>query len=172
VLPALVPRVASEIGVATLEVVPRGGVRVLSRERDDDLDVLAEAPVVIGVGQGVPPEEYAALDPLRRLLGAELGATRKVTDRGWLPRARQIGITGRSISPRLYLSLAASGKFNHSVGVRAAGTVVAVVDDPHAPAVEHADVTVVGDWREAADLLAGALRRVLAAPSGHALASE
>ena len=67
-----------------------------------------------------PPEDYPLLEPLRDALGAELAATRKVTDRGWLPRARQVGITGRSIAPRLYVVLGASGKFNHMVGVRAA----------------------------------------------------
>ena len=74
---------------------------------------------MIGVGRGVPPDEYDALEPLRALLGAELGATRKVTDEGWLPRARQVGITGRSIAPRLFVSIGASGKFNHTVGLRA-----------------------------------------------------
>ena len=82
--------------------------------------MLAEAHTVIGVGMGVPPDAYDDLEPLRTLLGAELGATRKVTDKGWLPRSRQIGITGRSIAPRLFVSIGASGKFNHAVGLRAA----------------------------------------------------
>ena len=70
---------------------------MLARTRDDDLDVLAEADVVIGVGRGVSPDAYDALEPLRTRLGAELGATPKVTDEGLaaaLPR--QVGITGRS----------------------------------------------------------------------------
>ena len=75
---------------------------------------------VVGVGIGVDPADYPSLDPLLAALGAELGATRKVTDNGWLPRARQIGITGRSVAPRLFVSIGASGKFNHSIGVRAA----------------------------------------------------
>ena len=116
--------------------------------RDDDLDVLAEATVVVGVGQGVAPEDYPLLEPLRDALGAELAATRKVTDQGWLPRARQIGITGRSIAPRLYVVLGASGKFNHMVGVRAARTVLAVNTDPDALVFDAADVGIVGDWRE------------------------
>ena len=90
------------------------------RTRDDDIDVLAEAHAVIGVGIGVGPDEYRRSNRCATLLGAELGATRKVTDKGWLPRARQIGITGRAIAPRLFVSIGASGKFNHSVGVRAA----------------------------------------------------
>ena len=65
---------------------------------------------------------YAELEPLRELLGAELAATRKVTDKGWMPHARQIGITGHAISPRLYIALGTSGKYNHTVGVRSAGT--------------------------------------------------
>ena len=131
----------------------RGRVRVLARTRDDDLDVLAEAAAVIGVGRGVAPDEYDALEPLRALLGAELGATRKVTDEGWLPRARQVGITGRSIAPRLFVSVGASGKFNHTVGLRAARTVLAINNDPSAPIFQAADVGIVADWRDALPLL-------------------
>jgi electron transfer flavoprotein alpha subunit len=131
----------------------RGRVRVLARTRDDDLDTLAEAAVVIGVGRGVQPGEYDALEPLRALLGAELGATRKVTDEGWLPRSRQVGITGRSIAPRLHVSIGASGKFNHTVGLRAARTVLAINVDPGAPIFQAADVGIVADWRDALPLL-------------------
>src|SRR5205807_7529498 len=143
----------------------RGRVRVLARTREDDLDVLAEADTVIGVGMGVPPEEYPALEPLRTLLRAELGATRKVTDKGWLPRARQIGITGRAIAPRLFVSIGASGKFNHSIGVRGAGTVLAINPDRSAPIFDAADVGIVGDWRAVLPLLVDALRDQLA-PAG------
>ena len=139
----------------------RGRVRVLARTRDDDLDALAEAAVVIGVGRGVAPNDYDELEPLRELLGAELGATRKVTDEGWLPRARQVGITGRSIAPRLFVSIGASGKFNHTVGVRAARTVLAINPDPNAPIFQAADVGIVADWRDTLPLLVNELRRVL-----------
>ena len=93
-----------------------------------------------------------------RLLDAELGATRKVTDKGWLPRSRQIGITGRSIAPRLFVSIGASGKFNHTVGLRAAGTVLAINADPDAPIFACADAGIVGDWREVLPLLVEQLR--------------
>ena len=132
-------------------------VRVLARTRDDDIDVLAEARAVIAVGKGVPPDEYAAIEPLRLALGAELGATRKVTDEGWLPRSRQIGITGRSIAPRLLVSIGASGKFNHTIGMRAAHTVLAINNDANAPIFEHADYGIVGDWREVVPRLVAAL---------------
>ena len=112
---------------------------------------------MIGIGTGVAPDEYGLLSPLAALLGAELAATRKVTDKGWAPRARQVGITGRSIAPRLYVALALSGKFNHMVGVRAARTILAVNGDRGAPVFEHCDVGIVGDWHEVVPLLQAAL---------------
>ncbi len=126
---------------------------MLARTREDDIDVLAEAHTVIGIGKGVAPEEYDQLEPLRALLGAELAATRKVTDKGWLPRSRQVGITGRAVAPRLFVSIGASGKFNHAVGVRAAGTVLAINADPDAPIFATADVGIVGDWHDVLPLL-------------------
>jgi electron transfer flavoprotein alpha subunit len=132
-------------------------VRVLARTRDDDLDVLAEADAVVGIGVGVDPVDYPKLDPLLHALGAELAATRKVTDQGWLPRARQIGITGRSVAPRLFVSIGASGKFNHSVGVRAARTVLCVNVKPNALMFGAADVGIVGDYRDVVPLLVAAL---------------
>ncbi len=130
----------------------------ISQRPDDDVEVLARAEVVIGVGAAVRPGEYEALAPLASLLGAELAATRKVTDQGWAPRARQVGITGRSIAPRLYLALGTSGKFNHMVGVRAAGTILAINVDTDAPVYTHCDVGIVGDWHEVVPALAAALR--------------
>ncbi len=161
-LPQLAPRpVTAE--VRSLTVRPRGRVHVVARTRDDDLDALAEADAVVGVGTGgLTPDDYPRLEPLLRVLGAELGATRKVTDNGWLPRARQIGITGRTIAPRLYVALGASGKFNHMVGVRRAGTVVAVNNDPEALVFDAADIGIVGDALEVATLLAAELEQVQA----------
>ncbi|MFZ4585069.1 MAG: FAD-binding protein [Acidimicrobiia bacterium] len=157
VLPVLEPRHPGAPATATL-VNARNRVQVLARTRDDNLDVLAEAAVVVGVGRGVAPTEYDQLEPLCTALGAELGATRKVTDAGWMPRARQIGITGRSIAPRLYVSIGAGGKFNHSVGFRAAGTVLAINPDANAPIFEFADVGIVGDWHEVVPRMVDALR--------------
>lgn len=158
-LAALAPRVATA-SVRTIPAEPRGRVQVLARTRDDDLDTLAEAHAVVGIGQGIEPDEYAGLDPLLAALGAELAATRKVTDRGWLPRSRQVGITGRTIAPRLYVTIGTSGKFNHMVGVRAAGTVLAVNTDPAALVFEAADIGIVGDWHDVVPLLVAELTRV------------
>jgi electron transfer flavoprotein alpha subunit len=152
-------RTPHDVPILTRAMGRRGRIRVLSERRDDDVETLARAAVVIGVGTGVTPEEYEALSPLAATLGAELAATRKVTDRGWAPRARQVGITGRSIAPRLYVAVGLSGKFNHMVGVRAAGTIVAVNEDRAAPVFEHCDIGLVGDWHEIVPLLHAALRR-------------
>jgi len=158
VLPRLLSRGATPpIPVSTLPTEPLGRVRVLSRRRDDQLETLAEASVVIGVGTGVKPEEYEVLQALRDTLGAELGATRKVTDNGWMPRARQVGLTGRTIAPRLYVAIGIGGKFNHMVGVRSAGTILAINSDPDAAVFDAADVGIVGSWQEVVPLLVEAL---------------
>ncbi len=159
VLPAPALRARDDVPVLTRPVTARGRVRVLSDRRDDDVETLARAQVVLGVGSAVAPEEYQVLSPLAAVLGAELAATRKVTDRGWAPRARQVGITGRSIAPRLYVAIGLSGKFNHMVGVRAAGTILAVNADRDAPVFTHCDLGVVGDWHQVVPLLHQALRR-------------
>jgi electron transfer flavoprotein alpha subunit len=170
--PGVLPTPRSGDGAGTREVprvvrplAPRGRVLLLGEHRDDDVETLARAEAVIGVGTGVAPDEYAQLSPLAALLGAELSATRKVTDRGWAPRARQVGLTGRSIAPRLYVALGLSGKFNHMVGVRAAGTILAINSDRDAPVFGHCDVGIVADWHEVVPLLCEALRRHARAPA-------
>jgi len=131
---------------------------VRTRRREDALEGLGGARVVIGVGAGVAPDEMGQLDELRELLGAELGCTRKLTDAGRLPHARQIGITGRSVAPSLYIAIGMSGKFNHMAGVQAAGTVIAVNSDPDAPVWQFSDLGVVGRWQDCVPLLVAALR--------------
>jgi electron transfer flavoprotein alpha subunit len=148
---------AQQVPWVRREVGRRGRVHIRGERRNDDIETLARAAVVLGVGTGVAPGEYELLSPLAALLGAELAATRKVTDKGWAPRARQVGITGRSIAPRLYVALGLSGKFNHMVGVRAAGTILAVNTDRAAPVFEHCDVGIVGDWHEVVPLFQRAL---------------
>jgi len=142
-------------------VAPESRVQVLTRTRNDDLNLLADATTVVGVGMGVDPDDCPLLDPLLTLLNAPLAATRKVTDAGWLPRSRQVGITGRSIAPRLFIAIGSSGKFNHAVGIGQAGTVVAINSDPAAPIFAAADIGVVGDWREVLPCLTDQLALIL-----------
>jgi len=149
VLPLPEPRGPRRIEVEHLHGDVRGQVRVLERWRDDDADLLANADVVVGVGVGVDPEDLPLVRQCAEDLGAELCATRKVTDAGWMPRARQVGITGHSIAPRLYIAIGISGRFNHTIGVRQAGTIVGVNTDPDCEFWEGCDIGLVADWREA-----------------------
>ena len=168
VRPGVLPRPAAREGRTPsierhcVELTSR--LRVVSRRRNDQLDALAMASRVVGVGMGIPPERYPELDPMLDVLGAELATTRKVTDKGWLPHARQVGITGRSIAPSLYIGVAVSGNFNHACGIQAAGTVLAINSDPGAAIFEHADIGIVADWANCVPLLAKAFGELL--PNG------
>lgn len=161
VLRTRTPREVTGATLTVLDLAPTSRVRVIAKEREDDSDELASAALVIGVGQGVKPADYAALDAARDALGAVYCATRKVTDKGWMPRARQVGITGHSISPQVFISVGSSGKFNHTVGVRSAGTIIAINTDPDAVIFEWADVGIVGDWQETLAALAPRLAQEL-----------
>ena len=148
VLPLLTPRESEPAKISAQPCTPRNRIKLLSRQRDDNSDDLANAEVVIGVGQGVDPDDYPLLQDLSNQLGATLCATRKVTDKSWMPRARQVGITGHTISPRLYIAVGLAGNFNHTVGVRTAGTILAINTDPEAMIFQACDIGLVGDWRE------------------------
>jgi len=155
--------VAAPVPIGEILVEPRRRVTVISRTREDNFDDLLSAEMVVGVGKGVDPAHYGELDELVELLGAELGATRKVTDNGWMPHARQLGITGHSISPRLYIAIGTSGKYNHMVGVRSAGTILAINPDPDSLLFAVSDIGIVGDWREVVPILVRQLRVAMAA---------
>jgi electron transfer flavoprotein alpha subunit len=146
-----------DLATEAQHAVPKRRVEVLEEGRDDDVETLLVARALVCVGAGVPPDEYDALQPLLKVLGAELAGTRKVTDKGWLPRARQVGITGHSVAPVLYVALGVQGKFNHVIGTRSAGTVVAVNLDPGAPIFDWADIGIVADWRQAVPALVAEL---------------
>jgi electron transfer flavoprotein alpha subunit len=151
------PRVRSRPTLNVASTDPRRRVSVTSSTRYDDLDVLLSARSVVALGAGVAPDEYERIVPLSEVLDAELAATRKVTDQGWLPRSRQVGITGYSVSPAIYVAIGVSGKFNHMVGARSAGIIVAINSDASAPIFEWADLGIVADWHEAVPLLVAAL---------------
>jgi electron transfer flavoprotein alpha subunit len=151
-LPLLVPR-QHEPHVERLEVPPEPRIVRLGSRVNDPRDALARAPRVVGVGRGVHKDDYPLLDPLLEVLDAELGATRKVTDQGWLPHSRQIGTTGRAVAPRLFVALGISGAAHHTAGIRGAGSVLAVNADPTAPVFAAADAGIVADWREVVPML-------------------
>jgi len=125
--------------------------RLIDIRREVSLEVaeLDEAQRVICVGTGIGgPENLAAIDELARALDARIGATRRVVDQGWLPRHQQIGLTGKVISPALYVGIGVRGALNHTIGIQQAGTIVAINNDPNAEIFHTSDFGIVGDWAE------------------------
>ncbi len=121
---------------------------------------LEEAEVLIGVGMGVGgPENMPMVHELAAVLDASLGATRRVVDAGWLPRQLQVGLTGRSVAPALYIALGIRGGFNHMVGIQRAGLILAINNNPNADIFKGCDYGLVGDWQEIAAALIPALKR-------------
>jgi electron transfer flavoprotein alpha subunit len=162
VLPAARPEPArrAEVERLVLPVVP-ARVRVVATRLLDDLAgaSLETAEVVIGVGRGIGgPAALPAVAALAARLGGALAATREVTDAGWLPKQYQVGVTGRAIAPRLYVALGVSGASEHLVGLRRAGTIVAVNKNAKAPIAKAADLVVVADYAALLPHLEAALR--------------
>ncbi len=115
---------------------------------------ICQSEVVVATGRGLESEEYIKMaGELARLLGGCLGATRPVVDAGWLPERVQIGQTGVTVSPKLYIGLGISGAIHHTVGIRGAEIVVAVNKDPDAPIFEMATYGIVGDVKQILPLL-------------------
>ncbi len=132
-------------------------VRVLGRalvEGGAGTAGIEDAWSVVCVGMGVGgPEQIAALEPLCALLGAELICTRDVVDAGWMTRQRQVGLTGRSVAPALYIGVGVRGDFNHTVGIQRAGTVVVVNNNKRAQFFRTCDLGIIADWTEFVPLL-------------------
>jgi len=120
---------------------------------------LDTAWLVLGAGKGLGREGVEVVARLAARLGAGLAATREVTDLGWLPRQHQVGLTGRAIAPRLYVGLGVGGAMEHMVGLRRAGTIVAVNKSPKAPILKGADLAIVADAHALIPHLEAVLRR-------------
>ena len=118
------------------------------REAKQAVD-LTQAPILVSVGRGIKaPENIPMAEKLARLLGGELAASRPICDEGWLPMDRQIGSSGQTVAPKLYLALGISGAIQHVVGMKGSRTIVAVNKDQNAPIFEVADYGIVGDLFE------------------------
>jgi electron transfer flavoprotein alpha subunit len=164
VLPVGAPRAGATVTIETLPLVdlPASRLRIVGRRTDPSAAsaaALDEADVAVGVGLGIGgPEALPQIAALAAALGgAPIATTRDVVDKGWLPRQHQVGITGRAIAPRFYFAIGIRGASEHMVGVRRAGTIVAIDRNPQAPIFAQADLGLVADWTEAVPRLARAL---------------
>ncbi len=107
---------------------------------------LAQAEMIVAVGRGIKEQgNLALIEKLAEALGAEVGGSRPVCDNGWLPMERQIGSSGQTVAPKLYLAIGISGAIQHLVGMKGSRTVVAINRDPGAPIFEVADYGIVGN---------------------------
>ncbi|HVS86920.1 MAG TPA: electron transfer flavoprotein subunit alpha/FixB family protein [Candidatus Acidoferrum sp.] len=138
---AAVNKVAVTLNAAQIRTKPLE----LFKEAKSAVD-LTQAPLIVAIGRGIKaPENIPLAQALAKAIGGEIAASRPICDEGWLPMERQIGSSGQTVAPKLYLALGISGAIQHVVGMKGARTIVAINKDANAPIFEIADYGVVGD---------------------------
>ena len=147
--------VAVEVSLTPEQIRTRPGDRF--RESAQTVD-LAAAPLIVSVGRGIREQENIGLiEELAEALGAEIAASRPICDSGWLPMERQVGSSGQTVAPKLYLAVGISGAIQHLVGMKGSKTIIAINKDENAPIFEIADFGVVGDLFEVVPALTKAV---------------
>jgi len=144
--------------------IPPAKLKFVERREDaaTGLPELTEAEIVISGGRGMKgPENYVILEDMGKVIGAAVGASRAAVDAGWRPHRFQIGQTGRTISPKLYLGFGVSGAIQHLAGMRTSKVIVAVNKDPEAPIFKIADYGIVGDLFEVVPALTQEFKKLL-----------
>jgi electron transfer flavoprotein alpha subunit len=135
---------APELNASAIRQQPQEPFRESARAVD-----LTAADIIVSVGRGIKEKENIPIvEELAKALGAELAASRPICDSGWLPMERQVGSSGQTVSPKVYMAVGISGAIQHLVGMKGAKTIVAINKDPNAPIFEVADYGIVGDLFE------------------------
>ena len=128
-----------------------GKVELLHKEPGEKRSLMMAEMIVAG-GKGIGSRDgFALLERLADALGASLGASRAAVNAGYAPYSRQIGLTGRTVRPKVYLAMGISGAVQHIVGMERSGTIIAVNTDRKAPIFDYADYGIIADWRETAE---------------------
>jgi electron transfer flavoprotein alpha subunit len=151
---AAVRQVSAQVDPAAIRQTPEAPFREAKQAVD-----LTQAERIVSVGRGIKDKEHIDLaKQLAEALNAELAASRPICDTGWLPMERQVGSSGQTVAPKLYLALGISGAIQHVVGMKGTRTIVAINKDAEAPIFEIADYGIVGDLFEVVPALISALK--------------
>ncbi len=152
--PAPVRQLAATVDASAIRQKPEAPFREAKQAVD-----LTQAARIVSVGRGIKgPEHIELAKQLAEALGAELSASRPICDAGWLPMERQVGSSGQTVAPKLYLTLGISGAIQHVVGMKGSRTIVAINQDAEAPIFEIADYGIVGDLFEVVPAMIAALK--------------